>query len=593
VSVFSLDHFKRFCSHLHIDSKERGQIPFKWIGTQTYAMDEIAKGLEQGIHTFFILKGRQLGISTVSIALDLYWMYMHNGLQGALVTDTDDNRDLFKSYLTQYQESLPSRARVQVAQHNRTQLVLKNRSRLSYIVAGKRKNESLGAGKAVNFMHGTECASWGDQDGMGSLVATLAQQNPKRLYVFESTAFGYNMWYELCEQAKDATSERLIFVGWWRNEFYRKERTSLEFRTYWDGEPTPDEREWMHEIFVEYKYNVQPEQLAWWRWYLAEKVPGSEINLMYQQFPPTASYAFQMSGSKYFSPERVNVTYKRAIEQKAEFYRYEFGLHFEQTKLVQTSENAAQLRIWQEPVAGARYILGADPAYGSSEWADLFAISIWRCFSDRMVQVAEVGTADFRNEAEFAWVLAHLAGTYQPCMVNLEMDGPGRTVFNELQNLKRYAGSPGLEQGSRDIYNVVNSIRDYLYKRQDSMNGTFAFQWQTTATEKMRMMATLRNYFEREMLDINSAACAAQFRNIHREGQHIGGEGRAKDDLVIAAGLAVIGWNDWIKGELEMENRTYAYDMRPKGESRTMNSAERVVSKFFRMNGIRTSNGDQ
>jgi hypothetical protein len=208
VSVFSLDHFKRFCSHLHIDSKERGQIPFKWIGTQTYAMDEIAKGLEQGIHTFFILKGRQLGISTVSIALDLYWMYMHNGLQGALVTDTDDNRDLFKSYLTQYQESLPSRARVQVAQHNRTQLVLKNRSRLSYIVAGKRKNESLGAGKAVNFMHGTECASWGDQDGMGSLVATLAQQNPKRLYVFESTAFGYNMWYELCEQAKDATSER-------------------------------------------------------------------------------------------------------------------------------------------------------------------------------------------------------------------------------------------------------------------------------------------------------------------------------------------------------------------------------------------------
>jgi hypothetical protein len=89
------------------------------------------------------------------------------------------------------------------------------------------------------------------------------------------------------------------------------------------------------------------------------------------------------------------------------------------------------------------------------------------------------------------------------------------------------------------------------------------------------------------------AACAAQFRNIHREGQHIGGEGRAKDDLVIAAGLAVIGWNDWIKGELEMENRTYAYDMRPKGESRTMNSAERVVSKFFRMNGIRTSNGDQ
>lgn len=585
MSVFSIDHFRKFCAYLRIDTKERGQMPFTWIGTQSYCMEEVAKGLEAGIHTFFILKGRQLGISTVSIALDLYWMFLHKGLQGALVTDTDDNRDLFRSNLSLYMSSLPPNARVRELQHNRTQLVLKNRSRLSYIVAGKRKNESLGAGKAVNFMHGTECASWGDQDGMGSLVATLAQQNPNRLYLFESTAFGYNMWYELCDQAKHAKSQRLIFVGWWRNEFYRKERSSVEFKTYWDGEPTPEEREWMREVFVEYKYNITPEQIAWWRWYLEEYCTGREINQMYQMFPPTADYAFQMSGSKFFSSERVNVAYKRALDQPAKFWRYEFGLHFEQTQFIECAAQNAQVTMWEAPVPGARYVLGADPAYGSSEWADLFAISVWRCFSDKMVQVAELATPDL-NEAQFAWALAHLAGSYRPPMVNLEMQGPGSTVFNELQNLKRYGGAPAAG-ANREIYDVVNNIRDYLWRKQDSLVGGFAFQWQTTSKEKIRMLSTFRGYFEREMLVINSPQLAAQMRNIHRAGDKIGGEGRAKDDLVIAAGLAIVAWNDWIMQEMQMRNETYALAMRPAGEGRVLHPAERTVMRFMQQQGIR------
>ena len=51
------------------------------LGTQTYVMEEIAKGLENDIHFFVILKGRQLGITTVSLALDLYWQFTHPGWQ--------------------------------------------------------------------------------------------------------------------------------------------------------------------------------------------------------------------------------------------------------------------------------------------------------------------------------------------------------------------------------------------------------------------------------------------------------------------------------------------------------------------------------
>lgn len=584
MAKLSLDHFEKFCTHLVIDTKERGQIPLKWSGSQRYFATEVARGLEDGVHTFFTLKGRQLHISTISLALDLYWMFCFKGLQGALVTDTDDNRDLFKSYLTQYHASLKPGARVPIAVHNRTQLVLKNRSRLSYIVAGKRKNESLGAGKAVNFMHGTECASWGDQDGMGSLVATLAQQNPYRLYNFESTAFGYNMWYELCEQAKVAKSQRFIFIGWWRNEFYKKSRDSIEFKTYWDGQPTPEEREWIREVYELYHHNVTDEQLAWWRWYLAELCPGSDANLMYQMFPPTADYAFQMSGSKFFSSERVNLMFKRAIEIEPTYHRYKFGLHFEQTEFLDSNEQNADVAIWEQPDPNGVYVLGADPAFGSSEWADEFCICVLRCYADRVVQVAEVATADW-TEAQFAWVVAHMAGTYRPCMVNLEMQGPGGAVFNELQNLKRYAGAP--QNNAKDIYNVVGAMRDYLWRKQDSLTGTLALQWQTTTKEKIRMLSTVRNYFEREMLDVRSADCARQFRNIHREGDTIGGAGRAKDDRVIALALAVIAWNDWIKNELELSNRTYAMETAPKDQPRIVTPLQNAVANFFRANGLR------
>lgn len=583
MNVFSVEHFERFCACLKIDTKEQGQKPLLWMGTQRYFVQEIAKGLAEGIHTFVCLKGRQLGISTVSLALDLYWMFLHKGLQGALVTDTDDNKILFKSYLTQYLNSLPPGKRVRAEENNRAQLVLANRSRLAYIVAGKRKNESLGAGKAVNFMHATECATWGDQEGLASLQATLAQHNPNRIYVFESTAFGYNMWYEMWEQARAASTQRAIFIGWWRNEFYRKERDSREFRTYWDGEPTTEERAWMAEIYELYKFNITPEQLVWWRWYMAENT--SDLNTMYQTFPPTENYAFQMSGAKYFSGERVNVMYKKTLESpEPQCFRYKFGIHFEQTEFIRTNEENAEVRIWEMPVEGATYCLGADPAYGSSEWADEFCIQVLRVFADKVVQVAEVATADY-TEAQFAWVIAHLGGSYRPCMVSLEMQGPGGAVFNELQNLKRFTAAASTS--SRDLYNVLGSIRDYLWRKQDSLMGSYAYQWQTNSKEKLRMMSTLRNYFERDMIVVHSSELAAQFRNIHREGDSVGGEGRAKDDRVIALAIAVVAWNDWLMLELQMQNKTYAIEMKPKDAPRVAAPLEKNVLKYLTAQGIR------
>ena len=93
---FNLQQFYKFCSELKIETKEEGLKKMDHLlGTQTYVMEQIADGLANDIHFFVILKGRQLGITTISLALDLYWHFINNGLQGTLTTDTEENRDMF------------------------------------------------------------------------------------------------------------------------------------------------------------------------------------------------------------------------------------------------------------------------------------------------------------------------------------------------------------------------------------------------------------------------------------------------------------------------------------------------------------------
>jgi len=321
---------------------------------------------------------------------------------------------------------------------------------------------------------------------------------------------------------------------------------------------------------------------------LEENCAG-DLNSMYQMYPPTSHYAFQMSGSKFFSGERLNLAYKQAMETPPiSAHRYKFGIHFEQTEFVKTDPVNAECLIWEEPVAKAQYVIGADPAYGSSEWADKFCLQVWRCYADRIVMVAEVATADW-TPAKFAWVLAHLGACYTPCMVNLELQGPGEVVYNELQNLRRYTGPTAGNLTS--IYAVALKIRDFLWKKPDSFTGGFAPMSRTTMQGKIKLMETLRSYFERGMVDVRSTECIEEFRNISRDGDKISGEGRAKDDRAIAAGLAVVAWDDWIRQTMQAQNKTYALEMAPKGEPRVVQPIERNVMGFMKKIGVRSFGG--
>jgi hypothetical protein len=543
---FDLQKFYKFCSELKIETKEEGLKKMgQLLGTQTYVMEEIQKGLAQDVHFFVILKGRQLGITTVSLALDLYWQFTHPGWQGTLVADTEENRDMFRSTLAMYMEGLPKEYKIPLVAHNRNQMVLKNRSRIFYQIAGNKSR--LGQGKAITYLHGTETASWGNEEGLASLIASLAEKNPERLYMFESTAQGFNMFHDMYKTAKSAKTQRAIFCGWWRNEYYSVPADSNIYKVYWDGKLSPEEREWTKDIKKMYGIEINSRQMAWWRWKMLEGI--KDESLMYQEFPPTEDYAFVMTGTSFFSSSRCTDAAKEAKKNLPDCYRYIFGQSFQDTEVMKSTERLGTLRIWEEPNDSAYYVIGADPAYGSSDWADRFCIQVFRVYANGLDQVAEFATSEM-NTYQFAWVIAHLAGAYKNSTLNLEVNGPGQAVINEIRTLRRMAASMGNVMG-KDLMDVLGNMQNYLWRRNDNLGGPGnSMGYLTTANTKERMLAYYKDYFERGMMNVFSMDLLEEMKTIVRENGFIGAPGRAKDDRVIAAALACVAFAEQVQPRL-------------------------------------------
>jgi len=499
------------------------------------------------------LKGRQLGITTISLALDLYWHFMHPGLQGTLTTDTEENRDMFRSTLAMYMDGLPKEYKIPLLAHNRNQLSLKNRSRLFYQVAGLRAKGSLGRGKAITYLHGTETSSWGDEEGLASLLASLAETNPDRLYTFESTARGFNMFHDMYTTAKRAKTQRAIFCGWWRNELYSLDPEGQTYKVYWDGKLTGEEKEWTRDIKKLYGVEINSRQIAWWRWKLYEGI--KDDSLMYQEFPPTEDYAFVMTGTSFFSNARCTDAVKRLKKVPYDSYRYSFGVNFQDTEVLKSTERLATLKVWEEPVDTAYYVIGADPAYGSSDWADRFCIQVLRVYADGLEQVATFATSEM-NTYQFAWVIAHLAGAYKNSTLNLEINGPGQAVINELRNLKRQAAAMGTALG-KDLMDVYGNMQNYIWRRNDTIGGlSNSIGWMTTAATKERMLTYMKDYFERGMLDIWDMDTIEEMKTTIRDGSSIEASGRNKDDRVIATALACAAYAEQVQPRLIAQKLT-------------------------------------
>jgi hypothetical protein len=399
----------------------------------------------------------------------------------------------------------------------------------------------------------------------------LAENFPHRLYLWESTARGFNLWYDLYIEAKHSITQKAIFIGWWRNQLYQVARETEIFTTYGYEDPTPGEFEWIDSVKKLYDFTISPEQLAWARWKLYEEHRGNETTF-YQEFPPLEEYAWQMSGSKFFSNRKLTDSKLMLdkVQPPAEYFRYNIGPTFDMTSIVASAPFSAQLTVWEEPDPLGVYVVAADPAYGSSTESDRFCVEVLKCFADGCEQVAEFCTTECTTYA-FAWIIAHLAGGYCTTllgadintMVILEINGPGKAVWDEFLRIQQTGGYTTQASAHTGLMEVVGNIRNYLYHRTDSLSGNFAYHFKTTSELKESIMNKFRDAYERGIFDIRSEGLLEEMKTITNDEGVIGaGSNRQKDDRAIATALAIHAWMDGFLPELYERRWTKAEHFR-------------------------------
>ena len=555
------DRFEEFHSRCKIVSKEEGLVRFDRNGAQRWFLSEIRTGLEAGRHDFKALKARQLGVTTECVEFDVFWLQEFPGTQGAFVIHDAGALEKFRITLRNFLTSLPRGYKIGVQRENSKMLALENGSTLAYLVTGTRsKRSSLGRSGAFSYLHASECAYYGSEEDIKELEATLAEKNPDRLFIWESTANGPNFWQEMWEGGKRSASTLSMFIGWWRNEEYCWGDGTPEYEMYapHDMRLSKDEGRMVRAVEKEFGVSLSPGQIAWYRWKLEEKL-GGDKDKMAEQYPSTPEEAFVATGSQYFGNHALTLGMRRKVCRIYQPWRYTFGGRFLETELL-PSPQRPDLKIWEEWRESGVYILGCDPAFGSSDEADRTVITVYRGFADRCVQVAEF-VSPIVSTYQCAWVLAHLAGYYRSVHVILEITGPGQSVFHELKALRiQFANGqvPIDDEGNvGKVSNFMGGVTDYLYRRQDSMAGQMAYHWKSTGEAKMRLMSTFQSEFELGRCVVNSLACIDEMRGVRIDDGYIGAAGRDKDDRVIASALACMAWKEQVQQRLINRGMTY------------------------------------
>ncbi len=541
---------------------------------QVHVITEIFDALEEDCHRIFILKSRQLGISTLVRALTIFNLGLHKGLKGALVFDTAPNREEARIELEDMIHSLPASLKFpSIKGSNREGLTLSNNARILFKSAGTKKSKSsgtLGRSVGLSFHTMSEICSFDNDEGMEAFEQSLSDTNPDRLYIYESTARGFNKWFDMWEEARNDPHCKCIFIGFWAKDIQRIERDDPDWERYGSPPPSKKELAQIQVVREKYSFEVSPEALAWIRRKydptarreddMEAEFAGSTSRI--QEQPWTEEEAFQNTGSQFFPSENLTEQQHKHVSRDFKGYLFTPGAEFSRM-MVHRARNIKEtdLKIWEEPDPNGVYCFAVDPAFGENEMNDRSSIQIGRCYSDGIDQVGEYASP-FPTPQQLAWILASLMGWYgsekAECRYILELNGPGAAVFNEIKNLRQQLDS-GYQRAAieeKGLRNIFRNVKTFIYTRPDGMSAGQNYHFKTNLQLKIMIMNHLRDYVNTQLFRVRSADLITEMQSVTQEGDTIKAPGSKKDDRVVAAAFMVYYWQNSIRKQLITQNRS-------------------------------------
>lgn len=367
---------KNLCSVLH---QETGQFEKLALNVeQRHVLEALYRH-----RRVIVLKGRQVGISTVCCLHDVFFAVANPGISVAIVADTAEKAQGLLGKCS----SFAKQCGVQLTVENVKTITLENGSTIDALSAVSHAEDGesrVGRSKSYALIHASEMAFWNNAHAVFAALTSTALPNAR--IVIESTA------------SAAETLFRQIWDGLrngWHHVFLSIER-HLAYRA--PPESITDE-EWAH-LQAEYGFNNRA-SAAWWQQKLSQDFAG-DVHRCLREYPVQAQHAFSYAEGRWILAHEV-------AEVRTE----------------------GPWQIYREP--DGMTVLGVDTAAGVG--SDSSAIAVLDRVTGAVIATYkrnDISIPDFIREIKAA------CDRFNPTAVVVESNGVGAAVYQEL-SMTRWA----------------------------------------------------------------------------------------------------------------------------------------------------------
>ncbi len=459
-------------------------IPFHFNSAQ---QDYASKATNRDI----ILKRRRLGFSTLKLAEGL----ARAAFLGQRCGIISHNMRLTRQFLLvvgMMYDSIPSELRPEADRRNVDEIVFKKLG--GSLTIGTARVDLFGRGDTFHSVHWSEVAH-SPQPVDREIWLGISEAASGGDISWESTANGQaGLFYDEVWAAFQGVSDRfqLHFYPWWWGD-----DTRLEGATFAEL-GLLDEKE----QYLVTTHGLDAARIAWRRSKRAELGPKFA-----QEYPESVPQAFIASGANYFDNEQLSAAYasvRKAVDVD------DTGLH-----------------VWEKPLAGGRYVIGADIGGGGQsyvnddgeEQSDYSAAAVINVLTGRVV-------ATFRGKIKpepFAALLLGWAKAYNEAFIVPERQGYGQQVVKIL-----------VEAGYANLYKEKTTENKWVYG------------WYTSASSRYTLMADFDESFRQYAITIEDERVLKEMMSFTSKVDALGrtryqASPGQPDDLLFAH---MIGWHN-------------------------------------------------
>ena len=474
-------------SNLWLRDKERQVIPFELNWAQQFYY-------QRQTPWDIILKPRQLGFTTLISGLFFADTLLRRNTTSVLVAHDFDSAELIFRIVRLFWERLPAAEKAQVGRpkYDRKGELYWPRIGSTYYV-GTAGSTRFGHGLTINNLHCSEVSRWTHPED--SLTGLLEAVPAGGRIVLESTANGAgNHFHRLWTEAGDGLSRfTQQFFVWFEDPSYAIPGPALR-------DLTDEERAFKGE------YGLSDNQIRWRRQKKADLRDRFD-----EQYPEDDVTCFLASGRCCFDRQALTAAQRRIAAEEAVEVMPVIGASTKQVSVA-----PAQLLVWQQPVKGRLYVIGADVGEGLAGGDASCAIVLDR---EKGEQVAELHGRVPPDR--FGHLLDALGRWYNQAQVAVERNNHGHSTLNTMRNTCHYP-------------------RLYFHVRYDQVGKALpTLGWPTDQATKPILVDDLAAAIAGNHLIMHSSALVDEcFSFVQTDRNTQEAQEGAFDDRVMAAGIA-------------------------------------------------------